>query len=389
MASPAGAKKHVSRLDVLRGVAFLMVLGVHFCLVNKALEHWKGQLPDYSHWPSYAYPFIPLSWGMYGVSLFLVISGYCIHLSYMRNPAAFEWKGFYWRRLLRLYPAYIVSMAVCLSLQPFRHHVNDWSIWQIPTHLLFIHNLFDFNLFYGINGVYWSLALEVQFYVLYPLLILGRQRWGINNCFALSLVLHIVGLVGIYFANLEWTSEGRSAVMAWCDWILGACLAEAHVNKKHFFTNGKVSICVSFVIFIGCLQFHMFLPEIFLFSSVFFCAVMDRYLVSQAAPSLIERALIPVGIISYSLYLWHLPILYFVHDLIPKLGVPFSPWRFALIDVPVTFVILGAIGAASWHYVEVGVPRWLKRHKMVPHVDQALPEMATVKMPSVLSEKSV
>jgi peptidoglycan/LPS O-acetylase OafA/YrhL len=318
---------------------------------------------------------------MYGVALFFVISGYCIHLSFARNPTAFEWKGFYWSRLLRLYPAYLVSLAICLALQPFRHHVNDWSIWQIPAHLLFIHNLFGYNLFYGINGVYWSLGVEVQFYLLYPLLILGQQRWGLGRCLAVSLILNVLCLIALSFVKLEFSSEGRSTVMTWCDWILGACLAEAHVHKKTLFTRGNLAIVLSFVVFIVALQFHMFLSEMYLFASVFFAAVMDRYLLSNRPTSWIERGLIPVGIISYSLYLWHLPVIYFVHDLVPKLSIPFSPWRFALLDLPLTLVILGAISATSWHYVEVGVPRWLKKHKLVPHVKRDLPEIATVTIP--------
>src|SRR5277367_6237893 len=186
MARLAASHKHIRRLDVLRAAAFLMVLSVHFCAINNWLVPWKGEFPDYSNRPWWSLPLTPFTWGMYGVALFFVISGYCIHLSYLRYPTSFEWKGFFWRRFLRLYPAYIVSIAACLALQGFRHHQQDWSVWQIPTHLLFIHNLFGFDLFYGINGVYWSLAIEFQFYALFPLLILGRQKWGLSNCFALS-----------------------------------------------------------------------------------------------------------------------------------------------------------------------------------------------------------
>jgi peptidoglycan/LPS O-acetylase OafA/YrhL len=381
MAPAAAAYKHISRLDVLRAAAFLMVLAVHFCSVHQWFLPWKGQFPDYPNWPIWTYPLVPFTWGMYGVSLFFVISGYCIHLSFARNPAAFEWKGFFWRRLLRLYPAYLVSMAVCLALQHFRHHVQDWSVWQIPTHLLFIHNLFGSDLFYGINGVYWSLGVEMQFYLLYPLLLLGRQKWGLGRCLAVSLVLNIVCVAVLPFFNLEWDSAGRSALMTWCDWILGACLAEAHLNKKTLFTHGNLAIFLSFIVFLATVQVNLLVSEMYLFSSVFFATVMDRYLLSRTPLTWIERGLIPVGIVSYSLYLWHLPVIYFAHDIIRKFSLPDTAWRFVLIDLPATLIILGVISTVSWYYVEVGVPRWMKKHKLTPHVARDLPEIATVTMP--------
>ena len=355
-----------------------MVLAVHFCSVQNSLVPWKGNFPDYSNWSLWAYPLIPFSWGQYGVALFFVISGYCIHLSFARNPKAFEWKGFFWRRFLRLYPAYVVSMAICLALQGYRHHAQDWSVWQIPTHLLFIHNLFGYDLFYGINGVYWSLGVEFQFYLLYPLLILGRQKWGLSRCFALSLILHVLCLIALPLFAFEWDSGGRSTFMTWCDWILGACLAEAHLQKKPLFTRGNLAIALSFIMFMIALQVKVFVVETYFFASVFFAAVMDRYLLSSVPLRWIERGLIPVGVVSYSLYLWHLPIIYFIHDFLQKFQLPSTPWTFTFIDLPVTLVILAAVSTASWHYVEVGVPLWLKRHKLTPHVRRDLPETAAV-----------
>jgi peptidoglycan/LPS O-acetylase OafA/YrhL len=381
MAPAAAAHKHISRLDVLRAVAFLMVLAVHFCAVHQWFLPSKGQFPDYPAWPVWTYPLVPFTWGMYGVSLFFVISGYCIHLSFARNPAAFEWKGFFWRRLLRLYPAYLVSMAICLALQQFRHHIQDWNGWQIPTHLLFIHNLFGFDLFYGINGVYWSLGVEMQFYVLYPLLLLGRQKWGLSRCLAVSLLLNVLCLAVLPLFNLAWDSAGRSALMTWCDWILGACLAEAHLKKKALFTHGNLAIFISFIIFVVAVQVNLLVSEMYFFASVLSATVMDRYLLARTPLTWIERGMIPVGIVSYSLYLWHLPVIYFAHDVIGKIWLSDTPWRFALVDLPATLMILGVISAASWYYVEVGVPRWMKKHKLTPHVARDLPEIATVTMP--------
>ncbi|HEY0257250.1 MAG TPA: acyltransferase, partial [Candidatus Methylacidiphilales bacterium] len=343
------ADQHIPRLDVLRAAAFLMVLSVHFCQANDWWVPRKGNLPDFSHQPLWTVPLVPFTWGMYGVALFFVISGYCIHLSYLRAPSKFEWKGFFWRRFLRLYPAYLVSLVVCVMLQRFRHHAGDWSIWQIPTHLLFIHNLFNRDLFYGINGVYWSLGVEFQFYALYPLLLLGREKWGMDRCLILSLGLNLLCQIGMTFYPYEWTSEGRSAVMTWCDWILGACLVEAHLQGHPLFRNSRLAIGLSLAMFLVALYWSSALSsQTYLFASVFFAALVDRYLLAAATLSKLEKVLVPVGVVSYSLYLWHPPLIYFTHDLLIRAGLPPTPLLFVFIYLPVNLLLLGAVATASW-----------------------------------------
>ena len=157
-------------IDVLRAVAALLVLVFHVM----ALGEWKV----------FAEPLwgMPFREGWIGVDLFLVISGFVITLS-----AAREWekdpKGFHWpfmqRRLRRLVPLYVLTCTVYVFL--VRPEILMRPVEQVLTiavsHALFLQNLLALT--HGaINGVTWSLALEMQFYVALVISIGGLVKLG-------------------------------------------------------------------------------------------------------------------------------------------------------------------------------------------------------------------
>jgi peptidoglycan/LPS O-acetylase OafA/YrhL len=103
------------------------------------------------------------------VPLFFVISGFCIHYSFLRS-GEFNGRQFFWRRFWRIYPAYIVAVLIFSITKPA-------AIWppmsslQVVSHVLFFHNV-TFETFFGINSSFWSIAVEVQLYLLFPVLLL-------------------------------------------------------------------------------------------------------------------------------------------------------------------------------------------------------------------------
>ena len=79
---------------------------------------WHGLWRDYSAWPVYAWPLLPVCWGSLGVALFFVISGFCVHYSFLHAKKPFVAREFFLRRFLRIYPAYFVALVVCAALMP-------------------------------------------------------------------------------------------------------------------------------------------------------------------------------------------------------------------------------------------------------------------------------
>lgn len=107
-------------------------------------------------------------WGANGVGLFFALSGFCLYYPIARGRQA-AWVNFYQRRVARIMPAYLVAL-LALSLV---HHQSTWvGIWR---HLLFVHTFSQPHIF-SVVGVAWSLGTEVQFYLLFPLLVFAARR---------------------------------------------------------------------------------------------------------------------------------------------------------------------------------------------------------------------
>src|SRR5258708_5322664 len=120
-------------------------------------------------------PLVTFRIGWIGVDLFFVISGFVITRSalamWRRDPLAFPRQ--YWaHRLSRIVPLYLLTgvLWVVLFLPDFFDQSSLHALWQISAHLTFTHTFWPFT-YAAINGVNWTLALEMQFYLLVAVLI--------------------------------------------------------------------------------------------------------------------------------------------------------------------------------------------------------------------------
>lgn len=176
----SGALHEESRLDVLdglRGVAVLLVLWYHVWEIS-----W---LPAPLPWLQ----FVPET-GFVGVHLFFFLSGFVIVYPFVRAAATGRprpgWAHFAWRRFIKIFPSYALSIGVAFAVgyaqtQPVANGT------AILTHLLFIHTWFPDS--YGaINGVLWTLAVEVEFYCCFPLIWFAFKRWPYATAVAMIAV---------------------------------------------------------------------------------------------------------------------------------------------------------------------------------------------------------
>jgi peptidoglycan/LPS O-acetylase OafA/YrhL len=153
-------EKRLGVLDGLRGIAVLLVLWYHIWEIS-----W---LPAPVSWLQ----FVPET-GFIGVTLFFFLSGFVIAYPFVRaneqNRAQPSWSHFAWRRFLKIVPSYVLSIVVAYALGYAQSQPNAGTVPDVLTHLLFIHTWFPDR--YGtINGVLWTLAVEVEFYCLFPLI---------------------------------------------------------------------------------------------------------------------------------------------------------------------------------------------------------------------------
>ena len=377
-------KAHIDRLDVLRAISFLTVYSFHLAarFQHANVPFTDGTFRDYSVWPKDALFLLPAGFGWIGVAFFYVLSGFCIHYATLHRREKFSTRDFYGRRFLRIYPAYIVVVLVCTALAPWLPY-KYFNVGQVVAHVFMVHNFLKSTIF-GLDGVLWSLGVEMQFYLLYPLLLILARRWGgMDRCLVMGLVINVLGQLYLgYIKHGGWSPISVTwsfPLMTWCDWILGVCVAEAYVAGRRVFHAENLWLVFSAVMLAASLEFRMLNAEGFLFGSVFFAVILQRYLAVRVALRWFERALIPVGVISYSLYLWHEPLMILVDRAGTKLGLTGTPWTHVAWDVLVTSVLLTVIAGASYYFLEVGAPKAIRRFMTRRHLHAPpLPGPATV-----------
>lgn len=264
--------------------------------------------------------------GSTGVSLFLVLSGFCLYMPFAGGRThRFKVGQFFWRRGKRLMPAYLVSLLVSLTLAVgFSSFLGTPPLsaaeatWQFLTHATLIHTIFP-STFYALNGAYWSLGLEWQLYLGLPLLVVGVRRFGIaRTLIAVALIngVYRVGLAALVRAHslpddplLIGSVLPNQLFGRWAEFALGMLAAELHVSGKlktiraRWFVLGIVVLVPASLVIAGWDLSHM------LYGGAFF-SLLSLVLKGDNIVTRVTswRPLVAVGTMSYSLYLVHQPI---------------------------------------------------------------------------------
>jgi peptidoglycan/LPS O-acetylase OafA/YrhL len=337
----AESKLRLHSIDILRGLAALSVAFYHIWGHDGSYAFPSiGVVPQTPHPDLFSYLISPFRWGYLGVSLFLVLSGFCIHLPYARKKYAkgsyeFIGKAFFKRRIWRLYPAYIVAVigtAIALKATSFfpqiAGHFPVPSVWDIFSHLTMLHGFFE-NQFYSIASVFWSLSLEFQLYLAYPLFLLAFRKFGVGRSvlffFAISLIWRYFAIYFLHGGLISIAAAGPFVSMGilparMAEWLAGAFLAEIfakHFTKKEnniFIRRRPVFISLSIFFFGAAILTTLSQPSwivtdpLFGLSFAFLIAAVILPKLGESngkQPAIISWAFINLGIISYSFYLIH------------------------------------------------------------------------------------
>jgi peptidoglycan/LPS O-acetylase OafA/YrhL len=192
---PTWLPKHIPELDGLRGIAVLMVV----------FYHCHPRLED-----TWAYG--ASLWGWAGVNLFFVLSGFLITsilLETREDPHYF--RNFYGRRVLRIWPVYVLVLAACYGLAPWFLHVDDWTaIRSAPwlVYIFFVQNLFHLALPAAI-GPTWSLAIEEQYYLVWAPAVRVLAR---PSMLAAALFVALIGSTAMRLAHFAWLTPTHTLI---------------------------------------------------------------------------------------------------------------------------------------------------------------------------------
>lgn len=321
-------------------------------------------------------PFVP--GGFLGVTLFFVLSGYLITdllLAEWNRRGTVSFKSFYIRRAKRLFPG-IILMLVCTvgyiglfqpelmsnfkaAVLPAALFFSNW--WYIFTDMPYFASFATPSLL----NHFWSLAVEAQFYLLWPvLLVLGqrfiKQKW-LKLLITALLAIVSAALMALLFqpgydpSRIYYGTDTRMFSL-----LLGACLAYIYPSarlvgsaptKKHrviIDTTGLIALASVIFTMYYITQYDdmLYVGGMFLFSIV--CVVLIAVAANSATVLGRVLGIKPlrfVGKISYGIYLWHYPVIILTNALFPS-----SRLNAVLIVFQVAASIL--LAAVSYYLVE-------------------------------------
>ena len=193
--------RHLPELDGIRGLAILGVLIAHIVLMGGIVN---GTSP--AMWEQVLLHSASILGG--GVDLLFVLSGFLITGILLRTKQSENYfSSFYIRRMLRIFPIYYLTLTASVlvgeRLAAFGNLLPAWTSWRI-AYFLYLQNWPLFwhgeKVMSGMWGVYWSLAVEEQFYLIWPLVILYFSNKIVFRICAIGVPLAILLRVFLYYA---------------------------------------------------------------------------------------------------------------------------------------------------------------------------------------------
>lgn len=343
-------------VDALRGIAALGVVLYH-------AVGYKPCVQTGAPWSWFTGPlWVGSSFGYAGVFLFFVISGFCIHLQWARrrtieDKPSLDFRSFWKRRFRRLYPPYLIALAIYLLVAGFttNFQASAFYVWDVASHIFMLHNL-DPRTVYSINGVFWTLAIEEQLYLAYFALLFLRNRFGWRLTLIICLATRVMWLLLTLGARNAWGIDlpvTEAATSHWFTWALGALAVEAALGivvLPRWCSRTSLGV----ITLLSAMGLTYLLPVIEshepfhnmgwlvlhpLWGSAFFF-ILNRLVIAEQrwrelvkTPFLI-RTFASIGIFSYSLYLTHQLIL-------------MESYRFIRLGLSETFVALVILTPAT------------------------------------------
>ncbi|MGV8933476.1 MAG: acyltransferase family protein [Gallionellaceae bacterium] len=300
--------KYRADIDGLRAIAVLSVVGYH------AFPYWvKG--------------------GFIGVDIFFVISGFLISTIIFGGLETnrFSFQEFYSRRIKRIFPALLVVLICCIAFGWFALLADEYK--QLGKHIAagagFVSNMVLWNESgYFDNSAetkpllhLWSLGIEEQFYIIWPMLLWLAWRKKFNFLLITSAIAAITFTLNIINIGSDPISTFYLPQTRFWELLIGSCLAYVVLYKQGILqrfksTNGNLqSFLGSLLLIVGILFINnerefpgwwALLPTLGAASIILAGsqAFLNRVILSN-------RVLVWFGLISFPLYLWHWPLLAF------------------------------------------------------------------------------
>jgi peptidoglycan/LPS O-acetylase OafA/YrhL len=345
--------KHIKELDGMRGCAALAVLVLHL----------------FTTVPNVVVANEPVGWriawflanfGTYGVDVFFVLSGFLITsllLADREGPHYF--RNFYWKRVLRIQPVYLVHLLVMWFFVRGSHGY----VW---LSLMFLVNFLRIGSISG-SGPAWTLSIEEQFYLLWPQIV---RRLSLANIYRSCMVLVVfsAGLRGVMLLVLHhallsatwYRFDGLAlGALLGCEWMAEGDGLTPGIRRVLRVLHGAPCLWIALVYELYCAIGHMgdSSGAFFLLSTNLLVYRAIRYMLwhpgTRATNWLRSRPLLFLGTISYGMYMYHIFFLWlFDHYSHAPFGLSYFLYR-AAFAVGATLIVC----VASLYWLEMPIRR--------------------------------
>jgi peptidoglycan/LPS O-acetylase OafA/YrhL len=310
-------------IDALRAFAALAVLVFHYesLLTAGPLSQETDIQTLYSHL------------GLMGVELFFIISGFVILLTLDRNQSVVR---FIAGRVGRIYPAYLVSV---IFTGLFFVSIGYATVAQVATNLTLLQGFFNVR---DLINPYWTLAYEIWFYALMSLVV----KAGLLNSVDRLALAWLALAFTLRFLDVELGT--RSSLLTLLQFghlfIAGMMIYRITSGKSDAITLGVLALCVLYSAFGRNDWAHIPPMTYFVINGIFIAAV---WAAASGRDFRTPYWLVAIGVCSYSLYLFHVPIGFMLAKVADAYGV--SRW------ITVLASVLASLGFAflSRTYIEV------------------------------------
>ncbi|MHA6326460.1 acyltransferase family protein [Roseivivax sp. CAU 1753] len=349
--------RHFGALDGVRALAILMVL-YHHSPVGAAMTNGP----------------VIAARGFLGVDLFFVLSGFLITTLLLRERAArghISLRGFYWRRALRILPLYLLVITGVGGYYVWvKGDAGAAQLW--PFYYLFLANFLTADI--PNLAPMWSLSVEEQYYLIWPLLLILLPPRAVLPVLAGLIAANVAGVMGAFgIAPPEWGPlRFALPVATYAPILMGSALAILLHSARGFGLLWRVlgHRAASLAALAGLIVLLAVLPRdvtglpnlaLHLAMTALLAALVMRE-DSALAPLMRAAPLVRIGMVSYGIYLLHLPVLHVVREMAEALGLGLDTALFHLI-----------YWAASWAVAEVSFRTYEKafldlRHKPLGRV---------------------
>ena len=305
------------------------------------------------------------SGGFVGVDVFFVISGYLITTIIIEDIAnkRFNIVNFYERRARRILPALYFVLLVSIVCAYFLLEAYDLNAFlkSVTATVFFVSNFY----FWRNNGYFdpaseetpllhtWSLAVEEQYYLFFPIFLILVWRFGKNRMFWIIIVMATISLL---LSEWGWRNKATAnfylaPTRAWelfAGSIAAFIVQKQGVQKNNFFSLlGLIAIVFSIFIYDSSTPFPSVYALVPIIGVVFLIIYADSK--TLAAKVLSTKLFVGLGLISYSAYLWHQPI------------IAFQYYRFQDVNEYITILAVGFFSYLTWILLEKPVRKSKKR----------------------------